>query len=973
MKKYTPKVIEGKWQKVWDETKLYEVTEDPNKEKIYATPMLPYPSGAGLHVGHVRNYSIADAVARFHRQRGYNVMSNIGWDAFGLPAENYAIKTGTPPAVSTAANIENFEVQLRRLGISYAWDRLVNTMEPEYYKWTQWVFTQLFNDDLAYQGENLQWWCTKCKTVIANEQVENGKCWRHNGEDDPLVERRLTKQWFFKITKYADPLLDELENLDWPDSITVQQRNWIGRSHGAEIDFEVVGSDDTIRVFTTRPDTIYGATFMVLAPENPLLETIVSDDQEDEVVEYVKQSVKKTDIDRMDEGKIKTGVFTGAYAINPASEEKIPIWVSDFVLGSYGTGAIMAVPAHDQRDFEFATKFELPIIQVVMPIEDDNTNPPKNGLEDVRRDTVIVHLKDRSTGKYALLEWHESLEGIVTGIMGGIEQGQTPEEAARAEIREEAAIEDVEIVQEQRWITGARYCASHKNQNRTAVTTVLRAEVEDLSKQGKIAEAEKKLHALVWVDESEVLGHITPDHQKMVWQQLQQETAISGEGEIMNSGKYDGMSAAEARDVIVADLAKKKVASEKINYRIRDWLISRQRYWGAPIPIIHCAGCGPVAVPEKDLPVELPAVENYQPTGDGVSVLAGVEDWVNVDCPDCGKPAKRETDTMDGYACSSWYLHRYTDANNDKMAWDPDKVNYWFPVDYYFGGDHAVSHLLYVRFWNHYFVDKGLVSADNLEPIKRLVFNGYINAADGRKMSKSLGNVVDPLDIIDSGYGADALRMFELFAGPYDQDVQWNPNGVPGTYRFLQRVWTLAQELLESESSELEADPEKSVMLDATMHKAIKKVTHDLENYRFNTAIAACMETVNNLNKLKVELPMPDAYKPWHRAISQLVQLLAPFAPHVSEELWEQLGYDKSVHVDGWPVWDEELVKEDLLTIVVQVNGKVRANLEVESGATEAEITALAEADRRVQKFIVDHEVVRKIYVPNKLVNFVIK
>lgn len=969
MRKYTPKEVEAKWQKVWAETNIYEVSEDTSKEKIYATPMLPYPSGAGLHVGHVRNYSIADAVARFYRQRGYNVMSNIGWDTFGLPAENYAIKTGTPPAKSTAENIANFKVQLKRLGISYAWDREVNTADPEYYKWTQWIFKQLFDDGLAYQAENLQWWCTNCKTVLANEQVENGKCWRHDGPDDPLVERRMTNQWFFKITNYADALLDQLDNLDWPESITTQQRNWIGRSSGAEINFEIDGGEQ-ISVFTTRPDTIYGATFMVLAPENPLVDKIVAEEQRAEVADYAKETVKKSDIDRMAEGREKTGVFTGAFATNPANDQKIPIWVSDFVLATYGTGAIMAVPGHDQRDFEFATKFELPIINVINPV---HIRADVKDTEDFHEKQKIVAIVENQDSQILTINWGDKLGGRLF-VGGTIEGGESASETALRELKEESGYIDAEVISEGDETFHYKYFASSKNRAVAADTKFVHLKLRSDKQQAQKLEADEKGKFKVeWVSPDDAKREVTEVLHSYAFDKFILGNSYAGEGTLSNSGPYDGVSTFEARDKIVADLEKKKVAKEKINYRIRDWLISRQRYWGAPIPIIHCSDCGPVSVPEKDLPVILPEVEDYQPTGGATSVLATVEDWVNVDCPKCGKDAKRETDTMDGYACSSWYMHRYTDSKNDKMAWDPEKVNYWFPVDFYFGGDHAVSHLLYFRFWNHYFVDKGLVKKEALEPVKRLVFNGYINAQDGRKMSKSLGNVVDPLDIIDSGYGADALRMFELFVGPYDQDVLWNPNGVPGTYRFIQRVWTLAQELIETEATGAKPDPEKAVMLSSAVHKTIKKVTGDLEKHRFNTAIAACMELVNTLNALKADFPMASAHVEWRTSISQLLQLLAPFAPHMAEELWDELGFEESIHLSGWPLWDKELVKEAVVTVAVQVNGKVRATLEVEIDTDEAVMIELAEAEENVQNFIKDKQVVKKIYVPNKIVNFVVK
>jgi leucyl-tRNA synthetase len=814
MKRYNPKDIEPKWQKVWADNHTFHVAEDPDKPKKYIIDMFPYPSGAAMHVGHVRNFTISDVLSQYHRQKGYNVMHTMGWDTFGLPAENYAIKTGTPPAETTKANIANFKHQLQRLGMSYDWSREINTTDPEYYRWTQWIFTKLFEKDLAYQKESAQWWCPVDKTVLANEQVENGKCWRCGNE---VVKKNL-KQWFFKITDYADQLLDGIDDLDWPEKIKTMQRNWIGRSKGAEVEFrlneDLMKSDFTpgIKVFTTRPDTLYGATFLVLAPEHPLVSKIATDSQKEEIGIYVKAAQKKSEIERQ-ENKEKTGVFTGVYAVNPVTDEKIPIWVADYVLMGYGTGAIMAVPGHDERDHEFAKKFDLPIIEVVQ----------KPGDFD---------------GCYV------------------------------------------------------------------------------------------------------------------------------GEGEIINSGKYNGITSAEMREEVVADLANQGSAEEKVNFKIRDWLISRQRYWGAPIPIVHCEKDGAVAVPEDQLPVRLPEVKSYEPTGEG-SVLASVEDWVNTTCPKCGGPAKRETDTMDGYACSSWYFLRYTDPKNDKQAWDPAKANHWLPIDYYCGGDHAVSHLLYSRFWMHFFADQGWIEKTRKEPVGKLVYNGYILAEDGTKMSKSKGNVVNPDDMIDQGYGADSVRVFEMFIAPYEQNTSWNTNGVPGAYRFLNRLWTLAQEYLESKDRGSLSDEE----LLRISHKAIKKVSDDLKNLSFNTAIAALMETVNELFKQKAK----NGYgaKEWEFTLKALVQLAAPFAPHISEELWSDLIGEGSVHVNQWPVHDDKYLVSDILTIVVQVNGKVRANIQVPRDASEEDTVKAAQSDENV-KVHIEKGIKKTIYVPKKLVNFVV-
>ncbi len=806
MKRYNPSEIEPKWQEIWSADKRYEAHTDSVKPKYYVTGMFPYPSGAGMHTGHFMEHSIVDAVARFRRSLGHEVMYPMGFDCFGLPAENYAIKTGKTPQETTATNIASFTNQLKRVGASIDWSREVNTADPSYYKWTQWIFTQLFERGLAYQKESLQWWCPKDKTVLANEQVINGHCWRC----ESLVVKKAMKQWFFKITDYADELLEATPALDWPDKIKTAQENWIGRSSGAEIEYVVDGRDDVITVFSTRPDTLFGATFLVLAPEHPLARELVIDDTREAVTAYIDNAVKKSEIDRTNDTKEKTGVFTGSHAINPATGEKVPIWIADYVLGGYGTGAVMGVPAHDERDFAFAETFRLPIVEVI-------TKP---------------------------------------------------------------------------------------------------------------------------ADSTERCYH--------------------GEGALMNSGRFDGMASSEAREEIVAWLEQEQRGRSKTIYKMRDWLISRQRYWGAPIPIIHCDTDGAVAVPESELPVELPVVEDFAPKGDGKSPLARVDDWVNTTCPTCGGPAKRETDVMDGYACSSWYLLRYADPHKAEQAWDPAIVNHWNPIDMYVGGDHAVAHLLYVRFWTHVFNDMGLV--DFPEPVQKLVYHGLIQAEDGRKMSKSLGNTVDPLEIIDSGYGADALRIFELFLGPINENSNWSSKGVAGTYRFLNRAWTLIQEYIESEKNgQVDAK-----MLESLTHATIKKVTDDIHRLSFNTAIAAQMELVNELYKLKLDGFSAE----WQFTIESLIKLLQPFAPHMAAELWQQLGHDTMLDFEVWPQWDDARIVRDTMTIIVQVNGKLRAKLDVATDTDEETIKKLALADENVQKFV-DGESKKVIYVPGRLVSIV--
>lgn len=808
MQRYNPKDIEPKWQKTWEEQGIYTATEDPSKPKRYVLEYFPYPSGAAMHVGHVRNYTIGDAMARFYRMQGYNVMHPMGWDAFGLPAENYAIKNNISPQQAIAENTTKFKQQLMQMGFSYDWSREINSTDPKYYKWTQWFFKLLFERGLAYQKDSLQWWCDFDKTVLANEQVEAGRCWRCGN----IVTKKPLKQWFFKITDYADRLADDLEDLDWSESIKSMQRNWIGKSKGAEIVFAIDGSDEKIAVFTTRPDTLFGATFMVLAPEHPLVEQITTAEQKEHVNTYVRAAQAKSDIERQETDREKTGVFTGAYATNPANGNKVQIWIADYVLMGYGTGAIMAVPAHDERDWEFAKKFDLPIIRVV--------------------------------------------------------QNDAPDNAC------------------------------------------------------------------------------THD-----------------EGVMINSSKYDGMPSADAREQIVADLDEQGAATEKVNYKIRDWLISRQRYWGAPIPIIHCPEHGAVPVPDDQLPVELPEVESYQPTGEGTSVLASVDDWVNTTCPACGGPAKRETDTMDGFACSSWYFLRFADPHNDEKPFDPEKAKFWLPVDDYIGGaEHAVMHLLYARMWTKVMFDAGLITFN--EPFKSLRNQGMILAPDGRKMSKSWGNVIAPDDIINQGYGADAIRIMELFIGPWNQQANWSVEGMGGCYRFLSRVWTLVQEYNAVDGGEVESGELKHAV-----HKTIKKVSDDLKDMGFNTAIAALMELVNELFRIKAS----DNYQAveWQWALETLVQLLAPFAPHIADELWEQLGGEESVHITEWPVHDEKYLVSDTVKIVIQVNGKLRGQVEVAKDSQQVDVESAAKGVETVKTHL-KGEPKRVIYVPNKLVNFVV-
>jgi leucyl-tRNA synthetase len=815
MQRYNPKDIEPKWQAKWAADKIYEASEDSSKPKKYVLEYFPYPSGVAMHVGHVRNYTIGDAVSRFNRMQGFNVLHPMGWDAFGLPAENFAIKNHISPRVAIDQNTARFKKQLIQMGFSYDWSREIDSTDPQYYRWTQWFFLMLFKKGLAYQQESLQWWCPHDKTVLANEQVENGRCWRCGYE----VEKKSLKQWFFKITAYADRLLNDLDDLNWSEAIKAMQRNWIGKSEGAEIDFKVDEQDEVIKVFTTRPDTLFGATFMVLAPEHTLVQKITTAEQKAKVETYIKAAEAKSDIERQETDPEKTGLFTGKYAINPANGEKIPVWIADYVLGGYGTGAIMAVPGHDERDWQFAKKFNLPIVRVVQ--------------------------------------------------------------------------------------------------------------------------------------------NAAPD-----------EECTTGEGIMINSGDYNDLSSNEAREKIVADLSKQGSAEEKVNYKIRDWLISRQRYWGAPIPIIHCPKDGAVAVPEDQLPVALPEVKSYEPSGDGHSPLANVPDFVNTTCPKCGGPAKRETDTMDGFACSSWYFLRFADPHNDQKPFDKSKADFWLPVDDYIGGaEHAVMHLLYARFWTKVMHDEGLIDFD--EPFTSLRNHGMILAPNGQKMSKSKGNTIEPDEILEQGYGADSIRIMELFIGPWNQAANWSVEGMAGAFRFLQRVWVLLQDINTPPKQGIgEQITEKDV--NKVIHKAIKKVTSDLRDLNFNTGIAALMECVNDLYKLK-EVDHFANRKAWNFASETLLRLLAPFAPHITEELWQQLGHNESIHLSPWPSYDEKYLVSETMTIAVQVNGKLRAELELAANASEEQVVEAAKSNQKVAAYLAGHEIIKTIYVPGKLVNFVVR
>jgi len=808
---YLPHKIESKWQKRWQKDGVYEASDTSKKPKSYILVEFPYPSGKRLHVGHARSYCALDAVVRYRRMSGYNVMYPFGWDAFGLPAENYAIKTGIHPTVTVKQNVETAKAQAISWGMSFDWSREINTTDPAYYKWTQWIFLQLHKEGLAYREEIPVNWCPSCKINLANEEVVNGNCERCGHS----TERRMQRQWLLKITEYADRLLSDLDTVNYREDIKQQQINWIGRKEGVNITYDVVGTKHKLTCFTTRPDTNYGATFVVIAPEHELISKITTNEQKDKVEEYISKVMNKSELDRISEGRKKTGVFTGSYAKNPLTGQEMPIYVSDFVLLSFGTGVVVGVPGHDTRDFEFATEFGLPIRRVVIS-------------------------------------------------SGG----------------DESAIDSVNKVYE-------------------------------------------------------------------------------GDGVAVNSGFLDGMSTNVAKEKIMDHLEKKGWGKRAVSYHLRDWVFSRQHYWGEPIPIIHCPKCGEVEVPEKDLPVELPFVENYKPTDTGESPLAAMKEWVNVSCPKCGGKAKRETDTMPNWAGSSWYFLRYTDPNNDKEFASKPKLNKWIPVDWYNGGlEHTTLHLLYSRFWHKFLFDIGKVPTP--EPYAKRTSHGNVFGSDGTKMSKSKGNVVNPDDYIE-GYGADTFRIYMMFIGPFEQNVAWNDESVMGVRRFLNKTWALLDSVISSKNKVSSANVLKIV------HRLVKKVEEDLENIKFNTAVAAMMEAVNDLNSMSSEVGID--------AATIFIKVLAPFAPHMAEEMWEKLGEKYSVHTSSWPKVADEFLEDEEVEIVVQLNGKVRTTVKIPSEKLDDELFVKEKSLSALNMRGIDKvsDATRLIYARKKIINFVTK
>lgn len=1149
MNKYDPKAIESKWQGVWADTKLYAARDDDHtRPKYFYLVEFPYPSGDGLHVGHVLSYTALDIMARHKRMQGYNVLYPMGFDEFGLPTENYAIKNKIAPQVATERNVANFRLQMRALGLSFDWDREVRTSDPNYYRWTQWIFLKLLEKGLAYQAELPINWCPFCKTGLANEEVEGGK---HERCGTP-VEKKMLTQWMLKITAYADRLAEDLKTVDYLDRIATQQINWIGRSEGAEITWELAGlkienqASPAVTVYTTRPDTLFGATFLVVSPE------VAKTWQDDgwkaskEAADYIEAALKASELSRQEESKVKTGVDTGIKAIHPLTGEKIPVWVADYVLGSYGTGAIMAVPAHDERDFQFANAMNEQLLQSPMPKFRDELTPPRSDAKTVEREIVQAIVKHPTKNEYILqkkLDWETDSYSFVNG---GLEPGESAVASALREIREETGYHHIRSAQEIGVPYQVEFYHEGKQVNRLAKVHMVVVELADLD-QVAIDPAEAKLNETIWTASEEVskLVHgegskkISDDylhgqaqvhlaitnvlnpvlvradakshtefkkHAKIVaivendqgeiltinWgpkfggrltiggtiegdesaettarREVTEETGytdlelvavggetmsykyfafskneahdtkvqfvhfklasdakqplnhdeseqnkftvewvsravaerdiveplhkyavdkfiggkvFSGEAPLTNSGEFDGLSGVEAKRAIVKALFDKGAGKGATKYRLRDWIFSRQHYWGEPIPVVHCAKDGVVPVPVDQLPIELPKVDHYEPTDTGKSPLAAITDWVNTECPKCGGPAQRETDTMPNWAGSSWYFLRYADPHNNNEFASAANLKYWTPVDLYNGGmEHTTLHLLYSRFWHKFLYDEGLVPTS--EPYARRRSHGMILGPDGQKMSKSKGNVINP-DSVIAEYGADTIRLYEMFMGPFDEVKAWSEDHLNGVSRFVYRVWTWLDDLTDgvetlSGSVGYENDLGAfTVATDRIVHKTLKKVHHDIEDMHFNTGVSAMMELVNYLTttEVKQKLRQANAHDLRERTVRTLVLMLAPFVPHLAEEVWHQnLHQEGSVHQAPWPKYDPELIKDDIVTIILQVNGKLRGELVVAADATDEEVKAAALVDPKVVPHLEGKTIVKTILVPHKIVNFVVK
>lgn len=954
-KKYDPKKIEAKWQRVWEKSGIYEAKDFSKKPKWYSLIEFPYPSGDGLHTGHIRSNTAMDIISRKRRMEGYNVLYPIGWDAFGLPTENYAIKTGIHPIKVTKKNTDTFRKQLKSIGFSFDWRREINTSDPHYYKFTQWIFLQLFKKGLAYKQKTLVNWCPKDKTGLANEEVVNGCCERCG---TPVVKKEK-EQWMLAITKYADRLDKDLDLVDYLPQIKTQQRNWIGRSEGSEIEFKVKNTQNRIKVFTTRADTLFGVSYLVLAPDHPLV-SLFKDriDNYLEVQSYVKNTLAKTDTERTMDDKEKSGVrLEGIVAVNPVNNEEIPVFVADYVLASYGTGAVMAVPAHDKRDWDFAKKYNLPIKEVIIPERIDKRNPPVAGKKEVERQNVHAIVYNPQSKKYLCLNWKKY--NWKTFPMGGVEEGEDVVQAAQREVLEETGYRDLKFIKVLGGQVKAEYFAAHKDQNRVAYTSAVYFELKSEQKE-PVTKTEEEMYDLVWSDWNELTVDKMTHAEMDVWlERLEnEERPFTDYGILINSGRFNKLKSEQAKKEITK-FVKGKIVTK---YKLRDWVFSRQRYWGEPIPLVYCPTCaqtspnkensGWVAVKEKDLPVELPKVKDYQPSDHGESPLARVPKWVNTKCPVCGNPAKRETDTMPNWAGSSWYFLRYIDSKNKKTLADFKKLKYWQPVDWYNGGaEHITLHLLYSRFWNKFLYDLGVVPTT--EPYQKRTLQGMILGEGGVKMSKSKGNVVNP-DLTVKNYGADTLRLYEMFMGPFDQSIAWSTESIIGSRRFLDKIWNISQKVDKIQSTE---------SFTVLTNKTIRKVSDDIELMSFNTAVSAMMVWANEADRLD-RVPLG--------SFELILKLLSPFVPHLAEELWSNLGHKKTIHLEKWPVYDPQKLQEKTVKIIIQVNGKVRDTISVEAGLEQSEIEKIALETETIKRWVNDQPIRKFIYVPDRLLNIVV-
>ena len=937
---YNFKETEKKWMEYWKKNETFKTDlRDFSRPKFYALDMFPYPSGVGLHAGHPEGYTATDIVARMKRMQGYNVLHPMGFDSFGLPAEQYAIDTGNHPAIFTEKNIETFKNQLKMLGFSYDWDLEVQTSDPSYYKWTQWIFKQLYNDGLAKEVDMPVNWCEELGTVLANDEVIDGKSERGGY---PVV-RKMMKQWVIDIPAYAEKLLDGLNEIDWPESTKEIQRNWIGKSIGAHVDFKIKGFDKSFTVFTTRCDTLFGATYCVLSPEHELVDIITTDEQREKVEAYKKEAASKSDLERTELNKDKTGVFTGAYAINPINNTEIPIWISDYVLASYGTGAIMAVPAHDERDYEFAKKFNIPIIQVLEEV----TGTPHE--DEFKKNSIVAVVYDEENDKYLTINWGDLGGRLFIG--GTIKEGETPLECAVREIEEETGYNDLELICELPKISH-HYYAYNKDKYFNIESTGLYFKLKSDRRVNQNLDDDETF-TVEWVSR-EGIEEITDGLHKKTFEYANNPGAMVGDGIHINSEWLNGLNKQDAIDKVIEFLEENKCGEKHVNYRLREWIFARQRYWGEPIPIVHYEDGTTEALSDDDLPLVLPELEDYSPSKDGSSPLNKAGDWVNIEYN--GKNAKRETSTMPGSAGSSWYFLRYIDPHNEEVFADAELLKHWMPVDLYVGGpEHAVGHLLYSRMWNRYLYDKGL--APTKEPFKKLVHQGMILGSNGIKMGKRYPEYsVNPTDIVEK-YGADTLRLYEMFMGPLEADKPWNDNTVEASKKFLDRIWRIFIE-------EDRICDEENKNLEKVYHQTVKKVTNDYETLNFNTAISQMMIFINAVSK---EEKLPRIYA------EGFIKLLNPVAPYITEEMWNKIGHDESIANESWPEYDEEKTKDDTVRIGVQVNGKVRGTIEVTKNDSEESIKEKAFSDENVKRHTEGKEIVKTIVIPGRIVNIVVK